>query len=102
MLNLKPAPDERAPNDDILRTRVPRIVKQRIESAAAFLGLDSSTFIRRTIAREADEVLSAQSSYRMTPTDVTDLAAALDTPPSPTPAALRAAARYRDRVVHAD
>lgn len=102
MLNLKPAPDDHAPNDDVLRMRVPRSVKLRVEAAATFLGLDASTFVRRTIAREADEVLSAQSSYLMTPIDVVALAAALDTPPAPTPAAIRAAARYRDRVVHAD
>lgn len=102
MLNLKPAPEERAPNDDLIRTRVPSVLKERVESAASFLGIDTSAFVRRTIARETEEVLSAQTQYHMTTEDVEAFSAALDTPPEPTPAALRAASRYRTRVVHAD
>ncbi|WP_321337954.1 DUF1778 domain-containing protein [Breoghania sp.] len=102
MQNLKPAPEERAPNDDLLRTRLPATLKARIEAAASVLGLDVSTFVRQTIARESDDVLKAQTHHEMTPADVEAFAAALDTPPEPTPAALRAASRYRARVVHAD
>jgi len=102
MLNLKPAPKDRASNDDLLRTRLPQALKARVESAAAVLGVELSAFVRRTIAREAEKVLAAQTRYDMSPADVAAFAAALDTPPRPTPAALRAARRYRDRVVHAD
>ena len=102
MLNLPATPDDCAPNDDLLRTRLPRGLKERVESAAMVLGIDASAFVRRTIAREADEVLAAQTRYDMQPADIAAFAAALDTPPQPTAAALRAAARYRARVVHAD
>jgi uncharacterized protein (DUF1778 family) len=102
MQPLPPAPIDRAPNDDLLRTRLSHALKARAESAATVLGIDTSEFVRRTLAREADAVLSAQTSHTMTQADVAAFAAALDTPPAPTPAALRAAARYRDRVVHAD
>lgn len=102
MLNLHPAPEDRAPNDEVLRTRLPRSLKTRVETAAAVLGVEVSAFVRRTMAREAEEVLATQTRYDMTPQDVAAFAAALDTPPEPTPAALRAARRYRERVVHAD
>lgn len=102
MQNLKPAPEERMPNDDLLRTRLPGALKLRVEAAAAVMGLDVSTFVRRTIARESEDILKAQTHYDMTPLDVEAFAAALDTPPQPTPAALRAANRYRARVVHAE
>lgn len=102
MLNPKPAREDRAPNDDILRTRLPVALKAQVDSAAMYLGIDTSTFVRRTIACEVEEVLAAQTSFDMTPVDVEAFSAALDTPPAPTPAALRAAARYRTRVVHAD
>lgn len=102
MLNLPPAPEDRAQNDDMLRTRLPGTLKARVESAAAVLGVEVSAFVRRSIAREAEEVLAAQTRYDMTPADVAAFAAALDAPPPPTPAALRAARRYRERVVHAD
>lgn len=102
MLRVKPAPNDPAPQDDVLRLRLSRDRKDRIEAAAAALGLDTSTFVRQTIAREADAVLAAQTGYRMTGADLEAFAAAMDRPPAPTPAALRAAARYRARVVHAD
>jgi uncharacterized protein (DUF1778 family) len=102
MQNPHATPEDRAPNDDLLRTRLPRRLKARIESAATVLGLDVSAFVRRTIARETEAVLAAQTGYAMAPADVAAFAAALDTPPTPTPAALQAAARYRARVVHAD
>jgi uncharacterized protein (DUF1778 family) len=102
MLNLNPTPEDRASNDGVLRTRLPRALKARVESAAAVLGIELSAFVRRTIAREAEDVLAAQAHYDMSPADVAAFAAALDTPPKPTPAALRAARRYRERVNHAD
>ena len=89
-------------NDDLMRTRLPRELKSRVETAAALVGLDASAFVRRTIARAADDVLAAQTGYRMTPEDLDAVTAALDAPPAPTSAARRAAARYETRVVHAD
>jgi uncharacterized protein (DUF1778 family) len=89
-------------NDDLMRTRLPRELKARVETAAALIGLDASAFVRRTIAQAAEDVLAAQTSYRMTPEDLAAVAAVLDTPPAPTAAAQRAAERYEARVVHAD
>lgn len=102
MLNLKSAAEEREPNDELLRTRIPRGLKEQVEAAAALLAVDTSAFVRRAIAREARETLAAQTHYTLSDADAEAFANALDTPPAPTPAALRAAARYRARVVHAD
>lgn len=102
MLSLPRDPNDPSPHEDVLRLRLSRNRKHRVEAAATALGLDTSTFVRQTIAREADAVLAAQTGYRMTQADLDAFAAAMDTPPAPTPAALRAAARYRARVVHAD
>ena len=92
---------EPLPNDDLIRTRLPRHLKARVEQAAALIGMDASAFVRRTIASAADDVLAAHTSHRMTDADLTAFATALDRPPAPTDAALRTARRYDARVVHA-
>ena len=73
-----------------------------IERAALSLGIDKSTFLRAAIEREAKQVLEAQSRHVLTPEDAEQFAAALDTPPAPTPRAQEAARNYRAHVVHAD
>ena len=73
-----------------------------IERAALALGVDKSVFLRNAIAREAQRVLEESSRHVLTPEDAELFAAALDTPPAPTPHALKAAASYRRRVMNAD
>ena len=73
-----------------------------IERAALSLAVDKSVFLRAAIEREALHVLEAQSRHVLTPEDAEQFAAALDTPPAPTPRAREAARNYRARVVHAD
>ncbi|MBO6559367.1 MAG: DUF1778 domain-containing protein [Nisaea sp.] len=73
-----------------------------IARAAAALAVDKSVFLRAAIAKEAARVLEAGSRHALTPKDAELFAAALDTPPPPTPRALAAAKAYRTRVVHAD
>ena len=73
-----------------------------IERAAQSLGLDKSAFIRTALEREAARVLEARSRHVLTPEEAAQFAAALDTPPMPTPRARDAARLYRARVVHAD
>ncbi|MGB8601021.1 MAG: DUF1778 domain-containing protein [Rhizomicrobium sp.] len=102
MQNLFPIPKDPVQNDDTLRIRLPAALKTRVASAAAVLGLKVSAFVRLSIAQEVEEVLATQTRYDMSPADVAAFTAALDAPPPPTPAALRAARRYGERVVHAD
>ena len=73
-----------------------------IERAAMALGVDKSVFLRNAIAKEAQRVIEESSHHVLTPEDAALFAAALDTPPEPTPRALKAAASYRRRVVNAD
>ena len=66
------------------------------------LAIDKSAFLRSAIEREAIRVLEAQSRHVLSQEDAEQFAAALDTPPTPTPRALDSARNYRRRVVHAD
>jgi len=73
-----------------------------ISRAAKALAVDKSVFLRAIIAKEAARILEAGSRHVLTAEDAAQFAAALDTPPDPTPRALAAAKAYRGRVVHAD
>lgn len=73
-----------------------------IERATVALGVEKSVFLRNAIAKEAQRVIEESSRHVLTAEDAKLFAAALDTPPAPTPRALKAAAAYRQRVVNAD
>ena len=73
-----------------------------IERATVTLGVEKSVFLRNAIAKEAQRVIEESSRHVLTAEDAKLFAAALDTPPAPTPRALKAAAAYRQRVVNAD
>lgn len=90
------------PRDATLDVRVSRRLKDRVEIAASRLGVERSVFVRETVERAARAVLEAERRHELSPEDVAMISAALDRPPAPTPAALKAASQYRNRVVHAD
>lgn len=73
-----------------------------IERATLALGVDKSVFLRHAIAKEAQRVIADSAHHVLTDEDAKLFSAALDTPPAPTPRALKAAASYRRRVAHAD
>jgi len=73
-----------------------------IEQATATLGVDKSAFIRHAIFKEAQRVLEDRARHVLTAEDAKLFSAALDSPPAPTPRALKAAAAYRQRVANAD
>lgn len=73
-----------------------------IERATTMLGVEKSVFLRNAIAREARRVIEDSSHHVLTADDAGLFSAALDTPPAPTPRALKAAASYRRRVADAD
>ena len=73
-----------------------------IEHATMALGVEKSVFLRNAIAKEARRVIEDNSRHVMTAEDAKLFAAALDTPPAPTPRARKAATSYRRRVVNAD
>ena len=73
-----------------------------ITQAAQSLAVDKSVFLRAAIAKEAERILETRSRHVLTTEDAAQFSAALDAPPPPTPRALAAAKRYKQRVVHAD
>ncbi len=73
-----------------------------IERASTLLGVDKSVLLRSAIAKEAQRIIENSSHHILTTDDAKLFAAALDTPPVPTPRALKAAASYRHHVDYAD
>ncbi len=73
-----------------------------IERATVALGVDKSVFLRNAIAKEAQRVIEDSSRHVLTAEDARRFSTVLDTPPAPTPRALKAAASYRRRVANAD
>ncbi len=73
-----------------------------IERATIALSVEKSVFLRNAIAKEARRVIEDSSRHVLTTEDARLFAAALDTPPAPTPRAVNAAASYRRRVANAD
>ena len=59
-------------------------------------------FLRNAIAKEAQRVVENSSRHVLTEEDAKLFSTALDTPPAPTPRALKAAISYRSRVANAD
>ena len=96
-----------SPLDNEKQTRTTQIrhgdgLFELIEQAAQSLAVDKSVFLRAAIAKEAERVLETRSRHMLTPEDSAQFAAALDTPPEPTPRAIAAKKAYRARVIHAD
>ncbi len=85
-----------------LNVRKTKSFAELLERASVSLGVDASTFVRAAVEREAQRVLAFQAHHVMLPEDAIAFTAAVDAAPAPTPRALKAAARYQMRVVHAD
>ncbi|MCY4301030.1 MAG: DUF1778 domain-containing protein [Aestuariivita sp.] len=73
-----------------------------IERATVALGVDKSVFLRNAIAKEAQRVIEGSMRHVLDTEDAKRFSVALDTPPTPTPRALKASASYRRRIVDAD
>jgi uncharacterized protein (DUF1778 family) len=70
--------------------------KKVIERAALVRGLTLTDFAILTLYREAQEVLKTEHVLVLSDEDRDAFLAALESPPAPTPKALRAARRYKD------
>jgi len=73
-----------------------------IERATVALGVDKSVFLRNAISKEAHRVIEESTRHVLDAEDAKRFSMALDTPPNPTPRALKASASYRRRIVDAD
>ena len=102
MLDFQASPLDGEKQSRTMRIRHGDGLLDLIERAALSLGVDRSVFVRAAIAKEAERVLETQSRHVLSPEDAAQFAAALDTPPEPTPRAVATMKAYKDRVVHAD
>lgn len=102
MLDFQASPLENEKQSRTTQIRHGDDLFQLIEQTATYLAVDKSVFLRAAIAKEAERVLGARSRHVLSPEDAAQFAAALDTPPEPTPRAIAAAKAYKARVVHAD
>ena len=76
--------------------------KSRIEHAAELLHEPVSEFARNAAQEKADRIIREHESTTTVPAEFfDDLLEALDTPPNPNPALVRAAQRARDTVARA-
>ena len=66
-----------------LELRLSAADKARISRAASLRGLPLSTFVRQAILREADSVMTAESSFPLSPEESRRFLAALDKPFKP-------------------
>jgi uncharacterized protein (DUF1778 family) len=79
--------------------RVKPETKATIERAAALLGEPVSEFVRTTVEQRAAQVIAEHDAYTRVPSEFFDeLLDALQSPPAPAPALIRAARRARTTV----
>jgi uncharacterized protein (DUF1778 family) len=82
-----------------MNLRVKPETKATIERAAALLHEPVSEFVRTTVEQRAAQVVAEHESRTRVPAAFfDDLLAALETPPTPAPALVRAAQRARTTV----
>ena len=86
---------------DSIEMRIKPSVKSGIVRAAELMGVPLTSFVRASAMREAERVLRDHQTTVLSARAQRALLAALDSPPTPTQAALEAADRYRARIANA-
>ena len=86
---------------DNLEMRVKPSDKERMSRAAELTGVNLTTFVRASAAREAERVLREHQTTVLSERDTRMLLEALDNPPPPTKAAREAVRGYRSRIANA-
>lgn len=82
-----------------IAVRVTPAVKERVERAAGLVGRSVSDFTTEAVQERADAVIRDQRAMELSDRDMDALLAALENPPEPNQATLRAMARRRARIV---
>jgi uncharacterized protein (DUF1778 family) len=85
----------KAPKRDRLEARIPHVLKQRIERAAALEGLRLSEFVTLHLAEAADNVIQTHDMMTLTEEDTALFVQAILNPAAPNQALLDAAERSR-------
>lgn len=89
-------------NDVTTQIRHGNTIKNKIETAAAVLGVSKSTFLRWAVDRQCTSVIEEQQRHKLTEADAAAFSAALDRPVVVTQRAAKSAKSFATRVVHAD
>lgn len=79
------------------RTKAP--IKSTIQRAAALAGVDETTFAMSAALREAERIIEAHEHTHLEAVDHAAFFTALDAPAEPGEALLKAAERYKARVI---
>lgn len=92
------AASQKAPKTDRLEARIPHVLKQRLERAAALEGTRISEFVTRHLFEATDNVIRTHEMMTLTEEDTARFVEALLNPPAPGQALLKAAERTRELV----
>ena len=77
-------------------------IKDKIETAAAVLGVNKSVFLRWAVDRQCTQIIEEQQKHKLTAEDAAAFSTALDTPVVVSGRAAKSARSFAARVVHAD
>ncbi len=83
-------PRRRAIHRDRLSCRIDSQIKQRAEEAATLLGQDLTAFTESALNEKAQAVIAQEEKLVLSERDFEKFVAALDNPPTPTPALVAA------------
>jgi uncharacterized protein (DUF1778 family) len=89
-------------NDMTTQIRHGHTMKDKIDTAAAVLGVNKSVFLRWAVDRQSAQVIEEQQSHKLTAEDAAAFSTALDTPVVVSERAAKSARSFAVRVVHAD
>lgn len=101
MLSLPNGPIDEA-NDLTTQIRHGARMKDKIDAAAAVLGVNKSVFLRWAVERQCAQVLEDHQRHKLTAEDALAFSAALDAPVVVSDRAAKAAQSFAARVGHAD
>ena len=97
-----PETDTKEAADHTTQIRHGSAMRDKIELAAAMMGVKKSVFLRWAIERQCAHVIEEQQRHRLTKEDSAAFAAALDAPVVISDRARKAAQAFAARVGHAD
>ena len=84
--------------EDRLSIRIPREIKKHLVRAANIRGVTLGDFVIANTAKAADDIIQSHQLLELSERDYNKLMEALDNPPAPNSALMKAAMDYRKAV----
>lgn len=94
----EPADELRQPKSERIAFRTTSRFSEQLDRAVALTGRSRTDFIIEAVADKVDDVLWHQHYLELSERDMAALVAAIENPPPPNAAMLRAAARWEKRL----